>query len=70
MERLVSPGEPTFKAAWSDVARDLAKAEALAARARPLEATDPKAARYLYRKAIAIAADLPETLAGIKQMPT
>ncbi len=67
--RLAPPGDPAWKAAWSDVVAALGKARALAGRARSLEATDPKAARDLYRRALAIAADLPEALAGVKRCP-
>jgi hypothetical protein len=67
--RLAPPGDPAWKAAWSDVVTALGKARDLAGRARALEATDPSAARDLYRRALAIAADLPEALAGIKRCP-
>ncbi len=43
--RLVDPESPELQAAWSEVARDLRRAESLAARARNLERTDPAAAR-------------------------
>ena len=38
-------------------------------RARNVERTDPAAARALYRQSLAIAADLPEALAGLKRTP-
>ena len=47
----------------------LLRAEALAAKARNMERTDAAAARYLYRQSLAIAADLPEALAGLKRTP-
>jgi hypothetical protein len=67
--RLVDPASPDLQAAWSELARDLRRAEALAAHARNTERTDPAAARALYRQSLAIAADLPEALAGLKRTP-
>ena len=49
--------------------RVLRRAESLAARARNLERTDPAAARDLYRQSLAIAADLPDALTGLKRTP-
>ncbi len=67
--RLVDPASPDLQAAWSDLSKDLLRAEALAARARNLERTNSSAARDLYRQSLAIAADLPEALAGLKRTP-
>ncbi len=53
----------------SELARGLRRAELLAARARNLERSDPAAARDLYRQSLAIAADLPEAVAGLKRTP-
>jgi len=67
--RLVDPASPDLQAAWSELAEGLRRAEALAARARNAERTDPAAARALYRQSLAIAADLPDALAGLKRTP-
>ena len=63
------PASPELQAAWSELVEDLLRAETLAAKARNLERTDPAAARALYRQSLAIAADLPEALAGLKRTP-
>jgi hypothetical protein len=67
--RLVDPSTPELKAAWADVSRRLRDAEALAAKARALESSDPRAARALYRQSLAIASDLPDALAGLERCP-
>jgi hypothetical protein len=67
--RLVDPASPDLQAAWSDLSSGLRRAEALAAQARKVERSDPAAARSLYRQSLAIAADLPEALAGLKRTP-
>ncbi len=67
--KLVNPTSPDLQAAWSDLAQDLRRAETLAARARVTERSDPSAARALYRQSLAIAADLPDALAGLKRTP-
>ena len=67
--RLVDPQSPEIQAAWSELAPLLRRAEALAARARKLERTDPPAARNFYRQSLAIAADLPDALAGLARRP-
>jgi hypothetical protein len=67
--RLVDPASPDLQAAWSELSNGLLRAEALAAKARRLERTDSAAARALYRQSLAIAADLPEALAGLKRTP-
>ena len=67
--KLVDPESLELQAALSDVARGLRRAESQAARARNLERTDPSAARDLYRQSLAIAADLPDALTGLKRVP-
>jgi len=67
--RLVDPASPELQAAWSELAQGLRQAETLAAQARNVERTDPSAARALYRQSLAIAADLPDALAGLKRTP-
>ena len=67
--RLVDPASPDLLAAWSELSKGLLRAEALAAKARNLERTDAAAARALYRQSLAIAADLPEALTGLKRTP-
>ena len=67
--RVVDPETPELLAAWSELSRDLRRAETLAARARNLERTDPPMARTLYRQSLAIAADLPEAVAGLGHPP-
>jgi len=67
--RVVDPESPELQAAWSELSRELRRAETLAARARNLERTDPPAARALYRQSLAIAADLPDALAGLGRTP-
>jgi hypothetical protein len=67
--KLVDPESLELQAAMSEVARGLRRAESLAARARNLERTDPTTARDLYRQSLAIAADLPDALTGLKRTP-
>jgi hypothetical protein len=67
--KLVDPESIELKAARSEVARSLRQAESLAARARNCERSDPSAARDLYRQSLAIAADLPDALTGLKRTP-
>ena len=67
--RLVDPASPDLLAAWSELSKALLRAEALAAKARNFERTDSAAARAYYRQSLAIAADLPEGLAGLKRTP-
>lgn len=67
--RLVSPGEPVFRAALEDVTRRLAEAEALTARGREQVGRDPAEARVLYRRALVLATDLPEALDGLRRCP-
>ncbi|HZW33686.1 MAG TPA: hypothetical protein VFF52_23395, partial [Isosphaeraceae bacterium] len=67
--RLVDPGSPELRSAWDALTPALRRAEALAAKARPLERTDPGAARNLYGQSLAVVADLPEALAGLRRTP-
>ena len=67
--RLVDPASPDLQGAWSELSKGLLRAEALAAKARKLERTDAAAAREIYRQSLAIAADLPEAVAGLKRTP-
>ncbi|MBV8609253.1 MAG: hypothetical protein JO034_17580 [Singulisphaera sp.] len=67
--KLVGAGDPEVRAAWATRACGLREAEALAAEARAREMTDPKTARGLYRQSLALAADLPEALAGLRRCP-
>ncbi len=67
--RLVDPTSPELLDAWTDLAQQLRQAETLAARARNVERSDPPAARVLYQQSLAIAADLPDALAGLKRTP-
>ena len=67
--QLVNPTSSDLQAAWSELSTDLLRAEALTAQARTVERTDPAAARSLYRQSLAIAADLPEAVTGLKRTP-
>ncbi len=67
--RLTDPQSPEIQAAWAELTPLLRRAEALVALARPLERTEPPAARNFYRQALEIAADLPEALAGLARTP-
>jgi hypothetical protein len=67
--RLVDPASPDLQAAWTDLSKSLAQAESLVALARKVERTDPPAARALYRQSLAIAADLPDAVAGLGRTP-
>ena len=64
-----SPGIDRAPGCPVEVARGLSQAESLAARARQVERTDPSVARDLYRQSLAIAADLPDALTGLKRTP-
>ena len=66
---LTDPTRADVKQAWEKTAHGLRDAQALAKRAHALEATDPKAARAHYRKALALAADLPDAIAGLRRCP-
>ncbi len=67
--RLVDPSSPELLAVWSELTRELERAESLAASARDFERSDPAHARDFYRQSLAIAADLPDALAGLKRTP-
>ena len=67
--RLIDPTSPEVRAARADLAGEIQSASTWAARARDLAASDPAGARDLYRRALAIAADLPEARAGLAQCP-
>ena len=67
--RLVGPSSLEWRAAFTEVTRALRDAQALVARARGFERSDPARARELYRRGLALAADLPEAVAGLEQSP-
>ncbi len=67
--RLVNPQSPEIQTALSELSPILRRAEALAAKARKLERTNPPAARNLYRQSLDIAADLPDALTGLARTP-
>jgi hypothetical protein len=67
--RLVPPDSLEVLAARDEVARGLRMAQSLAARARAIEADDPKRARTLYEKALGIAADLDDAREGLRRSP-
>ena len=67
--RLVPPDLPELVAARDEVARGIRMAQSLAAKAKKVEAEDPKAARVLYEKALGIAADLDDAREGLRRSP-
>jgi tetratricopeptide (TPR) repeat protein len=67
--RLADPQSPEIQAAWSELTPLLRRAEALVARARQLERSDPPTARNFYLQSLGIAADLPDALAGLARTP-
>jgi tetratricopeptide (TPR) repeat protein len=67
--RLVDPQSPEIQAARAELTPVLRRAEALAAKARKLERSNPPAARNLYRQSLDIAADLPDAVAGLARTP-
>jgi len=67
--RLVDPASPDWRSAFTEVVRSLRDAQSLAARAREQERSAPAKARALYRRSLAIAADLPEAIAGLERCP-
>jgi hypothetical protein len=67
--RLVDPESPEVQSAQDGLVPPLRRAEALAAKARNLERTDPPAARNFYLQSLSIAADLPDALAGLARTP-
>ncbi len=66
---LVDPASPDWRAAYTDVTRLLRDAQTLASKGRKRERHDPATARDYYRQSLAIAADLPEAVAGLKRCP-
>lgn len=67
--RLVAPTDARWKTSLYAVSARLGEAEALTARGNRLSTTDAGEARACYRKALAIAADLPEALDGLRRCP-
>ncbi len=67
--KLMPPGSIEIAAARDRIAERLRKAEALAARGRRLERTDPPEARHLYARALHLAADLAAAVEGRKRCP-
>ncbi len=67
--RLVPQSAPDWRSAFTEVTRGLRDAQALIARARSLELADPAKSRELYRRAMALAADLPEAHEGLEATP-
>lgn len=68
-ERLVGRDDPSLQSAQAETSRSLLNARASAARARLLEASNPQAARNLYRQALELVADLPEARQGLLRCP-
>jgi hypothetical protein len=66
---LVAPGSPALLASQADLFGKLREAEGYVARAKDVEATDPKAARTFFRHALALAADLSEAREGLHRSP-
>lgn len=66
---LTDPTRPELKQAWEKTVQALRDAQALAKKARTLQATNPKGARAHYRQALSLAADLPEALEGLRRCP-
>lgn len=67
--RLTEMSAPEWRSAWAEVTGGLRDASALVARAKERERVDPKAARDLYRKSLALAADLPAAITGLSRCP-
>lgn len=67
--RLVDPSSAEIRSAWDEITPPLRRAEAMTARARAVERTDPPAARNFYRQSLAIVSDLPDALAGLARTP-
>lgn len=66
---IADPASPDWQAASADVRRVLREAAALVVKARSHERLDPSSARALYRRALAIASDLPDAVEGIRRCP-
>ena len=67
--QLVDPESPELQAAWSEVARTCAGPSRWRHGPGTWNGPIPSAARDLYRQSLAIAADLPDALAGLKRTP-
>jgi hypothetical protein len=67
--RLVPPDSPPLLAAQSELLTGLREAQALVARARSVQGSDPSAARAHYRQALAVASDLPDARDGLRSLP-
>ena len=67
--RLAEAGDPEAVSARREASEGLRRAGRLAARARVLARSDPASARSLYRRALAVAADLPEAVEGLHACP-
>ena len=66
---LVPHSTPDWRVARDQLNQTLREAHAFAARARSRERTDPRSARELYRRSLALAADLPDALSGLERCP-
>ncbi len=66
---LVDPTDPDWKAAKAVVSKALRDARGLTARGAALVVSDPAGAREHFRRALEIAADLPEALDGLGRCP-
>ena len=67
--RLVDPSSTDLRKALHEVTSGLREAQYLVAQARAASATDPASAREGYRRALEIAADLPEARDGLRLCP-
>jgi hypothetical protein len=67
--RLVPPDSPALLAAQSELMTGLREAQALVARARAAQVSDPSAARLLYRQALTVANDFPDARDGLRSLP-
>jgi hypothetical protein len=67
--RLVDPSSPDLREALSSVTEALRSALSLATEANRLASDDPRQARQLYRRSLAIAGDLPEARDGLRRLP-
>jgi hypothetical protein len=68
-QKIVDPASTEIREAIRSIATSLKRAEALAAKAREQERTNPPLARSIYRQSLAIAADLPAALRGLERTP-
>jgi hypothetical protein len=67
--KLVAPGSLEWKTARNALKESLREAESFIARARLRERSDPRGARELYRRALALAVDLPEARESLERSP-